>query len=233
MGWWGESFTVASSTLPVILFASGSSYAVHVLGRYYLLRAERSARPTRSRRRCASSGRRCRSPPAPPRSASSRSSPPTCGRCARSASPAARRAALLVTSLTLVPAVVALWPRKAHQEVQLERARRLRSSRMWHWAQRHRRLLVRRRAALGALTVGPMLRVRVRMEPQRVLPRRLRAVAAPSAFSIEHFGGPTFAQVWLSGDFDDPSTLRELARLEDFARSLARRDAGAVGARRR
>jgi len=42
MGWWGEKFTVASSTLPVILFASGSSYAVHVLGRYYLLRAEKS-----------------------------------------------------------------------------------------------------------------------------------------------------------------------------------------------
>src|SRR6185369_16860403 len=42
MGLWGEKFTVATSTLPVILFASGSSYAVHVRGRYYL---ERGARP--------------------------------------------------------------------------------------------------------------------------------------------------------------------------------------------
>src|SRR5581483_9320399 len=43
MGWFGEKFTVATSTLPVILFASGSSYAVHVLGRYYLLRASKPA----------------------------------------------------------------------------------------------------------------------------------------------------------------------------------------------
>ncbi|HEX4460804.1 MAG TPA: MMPL family transporter, partial [Polyangia bacterium] len=43
MGWFGEKFTVATSTLPVILFASGSSYAVHVLGRYYLLRAKHSS----------------------------------------------------------------------------------------------------------------------------------------------------------------------------------------------
>src|SRR5205823_142120 len=32
-----EPFTAASATLPVILFASGTSYAVHVLGRYYVL----------------------------------------------------------------------------------------------------------------------------------------------------------------------------------------------------
>ena len=51
MGWCGEHFTVATSTLPVILFASGSSYAVHVLGRYYLLRASSARRPTPSSRR--------------------------------------------------------------------------------------------------------------------------------------------------------------------------------------
>src|SRR5262249_21077005 len=39
-------------------------------------------------------------------------------------------------------------------------------------------------------------------------------------FLEQHFGGATFAQIWLSGDFDDPLTLRELARLSDFARGL-------------
>src|SRR5205807_10128350 len=44
MGFAKESYNAATSTLPVILFASGSSYAVHVLGRYYLERARNSPR---------------------------------------------------------------------------------------------------------------------------------------------------------------------------------------------
>src|SRR5207237_2214722 len=40
VGGLGVHFTVATSTLPVILFASGSSYAVHVLGRYYLVQKQ-------------------------------------------------------------------------------------------------------------------------------------------------------------------------------------------------
>jgi predicted RND superfamily exporter protein len=72
---------------------------------------------------------------------------------------------------------------------------------------------------LGALTVGPMLRVRVRMQPRaffRVGSEPWRA----EQFLDRHFGGATFAQIWLTGDFDDPSTLRELGRLQDFTRSL-------------
>ena len=49
--WAGETFTAATSTLPVILFAWQPRYAVHVLGRYYL---DARARPARrgAARRC-------------------------------------------------------------------------------------------------------------------------------------------------------------------------------------
>jgi hypothetical protein len=38
MGLLGVPFTVVTGTLPLILFASGSQYAIHILGRYYLVR---------------------------------------------------------------------------------------------------------------------------------------------------------------------------------------------------
>jgi predicted RND superfamily exporter protein len=64
-----------------------------------------------------------------------------------------------------------------------------------------------------------MLRVRVRMEP-RAFFREGSEPWLAERFLDQHFGGATFAQIWLTGDFDDPSTLREVARAEDFARSL-------------
>jgi predicted RND superfamily exporter protein len=39
-------------------------------------------------------------------------------------------------------------------------------------------------------------------------------------FLVERFGGASFVQVQLDGDFDQPTALRELARLDDYARSL-------------
>jgi uncharacterized protein len=218
MGWWGEKFTVASSTLPVILFASGSSYAVHVLGRYYLLRAHHSAADA------IKESLRIVGPPlaiaAGTTAVGFYSFVTTDVRPMRSFGIACGSGVLLcwLTSLTLVPAVVALFPRKAQQELQLDRVGDALVG-MWHWAQRHRRLLFVGALVLGALTVGPMLRVRVRMDPKAFF----RVGSEPwlaDRFLDQHFGGSTFAQVWLSGDFDDPSTLRELARTEDFIRSL-------------
>jgi predicted RND superfamily exporter protein len=218
MGWWGERFTVASSTLPVILFASGSSYAVHVLGRYYLLRETLSAADA------IKESLRIVGPPlaiaAGTTAVGFYSFVTTDVRPMRSFGIACGSGVLLcwLTSLTLVPAVVALWPRKAHQEVQLDRVGDALVA-MWHWAQRHRRLLFAGALVLGALTVGPMLRVRVRMEPKAFFRQGSEPWLA-ERFLDQRFGGSTFAQIWLSGDFDDPSTLRELARLEDFTRSL-------------
>ena len=218
MGWWGEKFTVASSTLPVILFASGSSYAVHVLGRYYLLRAEHSAADA------IKESLRIVGPPLAIAAATTAvgfySFVTTDVRPMRSFGIACGSGVLLcwVTSLTLVPAVVALFPRKAHQEVRLDRLGDALVA-LWHWSQRHRRLLFVGALALGALTVGPMLRVRVRMEP-RAFFRQGSEPWLAERFLDQHFGGATFAQIWLTGDFDDPSSLRELARFCDFARSL-------------
>lgn len=218
MGWWGEKFTVAHSTLPVILFASGSSYAVHVLGRYYLLRADHSAADA------IRESLRIVGPPLAIAAATTAvgfySFVTTDVRPMRSFGIACGSGVLLcwLTSLTLVPAVVALFPRKAHQEVRLDRLGDALVA-MWHWAQRHRRLLFVGALALGALTVGPMVRVRVRMEP-RAFFREGSEPWLAERFLDQHFGGATFAQIWLTGDFDDPSTLRELARFSDFARSL-------------
>jgi predicted RND superfamily exporter protein len=218
MGWWGEKFTVASSTLPVILFASGSSYAVHVLGRYYLLRAEKS--PSEA----ILESLRIVGPPLAIAAATTAvgfySFVTTDVRPMRSFGIQCGSGVMLcwLTSLTLVPAVVSLFPRKAHHEVKLELLGNVLVA-MWHWAQRHRRLLFVGALALGALTVGPMLRVRVRMEPRAFF----RVGSEPwlaERFLDQHFGGATFAQIWLTGDFDDPATLREVARLEDFTRSL-------------
>ncbi|HEY2747581.1 MAG TPA: MMPL family transporter, partial [Polyangia bacterium] len=218
MGWWGEKFTVASSTLPVILFASGSSYAVHVLGRYYLLRAEKSAAEA------IVESLRIVGPPlaiaAGTTAVGFYSFVTTDVRPMRSFGIACGTGVLLcwITSLTLVPAVVSLFPRKSHKEVQLDRIGDALVA-MWHWAQRHRKLLFVGALALGALTVGPMVRVRVRMEP-RAFFREGSEPWLAERFLDQHFGGATFAQIWLTGDFDDPSTLRELGRYSDFARSL-------------
>ncbi len=44
MGHLGEKYTLLSSTLPIVLLASGTAYPVHVLGRYYLERSEHPPR---------------------------------------------------------------------------------------------------------------------------------------------------------------------------------------------
>src|SRR6516162_5630487 len=59
---------------------------------------------------------------------------------------------------------------------------------------------------IAACTVGPMLRVTVRMDPR-------------AFFLEERFGRSIFMQVAVHGDLDDPATLRQLGRLGDFARA--------------
>jgi uncharacterized protein len=218
MGWWGEKFTVASSALPVILFASGSSYAVHVLGRYYLLRASKEP---------AIAIREALSITGPPLLIAAGTTsvgffsfiatdvPPM-----RSFGIACGAGVLLcwLTSLTLVPAVVALWPRAAAP------ARQLRSVGeglvwLWHRARRHRWLVIAVSLACGVLLTGPMLRVTVRMEP-RAFFRKGSEPWLAEKFLEDRFGGALFVQVALAGDLDDPATLREIDRLCAFTSSL-------------
>jgi predicted RND superfamily exporter protein len=126
-----------------------------------------------------------------------------------------------VTSLTLVPAVVALWPgHKGTHATELGAVGNALCA-LWERARRARRLVIVAALALGAATVGPMLRVAVRMEPRAFF----RVGSEPwlaEQFLEERFGGAHFVQVALTGDFNDPATLRELARLEDYTRSLDR-----------
>jgi predicted RND superfamily exporter protein len=122
-----------------------------------------------------------------------------------------------LTSLTLVPAVVAIWPRHASQHLSLEVLGDWMVA-TWHWARRQRRALIVLAIVVASCTVGPMLRVHVRMEPRaffRVESDPWRA----ERFLDERFGGATFMQVALHGDLDDAATLRQLGRLSDFARA--------------
>ena len=203
------------STLPVILFASGSSYAVHVLGRYYLLRARALGRrrdPRVAAHRRAAAGHRRRHHRGRLLLASS---PPTCGRCARSASPAARACSSAGSRRSR-------WSRRwsrcfrarRSSEVQLDRIGDALVAHVALGAAPPPRCSSSARSALGALTVGPMLRVRVRMEPQRLLPRRLRAVAGRALPRSSTSAARTFAQVWLDG---------RLRRSVDAARARAPR----------
>jgi predicted RND superfamily exporter protein len=71
----------------------------------------------------------------------------------------------------------------------------------------------------GLAALKPMRTVEVRMEPHAFF----RPGSEPwqaEAFLDERFGGATFVQVALHGDFADPATLRELERLVDVASGL-------------
>jgi predicted RND superfamily exporter protein len=217
MGWLHDKFTVATSTLPVILFASGSSYAVHVLGRYYMLRARKS--PTESIREAIG----IVGPPlaiaAGTTAVGFYSFVTTDVTPMRAFGIACGSGVMLcwLTSLTLVPAVVALWPRPASEHMSIEVLGDWLVA-TWHWARRQRRAMVIMAIVIAACTVGPMLRVTVRMDP-RAFFREGSDPWRADRFLEERFGGSIFMQVAVHGDLDDPATLRQLGRLGDFARA--------------
>jgi uncharacterized protein len=218
MGWIGDKFTVATSTLPVILFASGSSYAVHVLGRYYLLQKEKPAKEAISEALVIVG------PPLAIAAATTsvgffafvvtdvtpmRNFGIACG---------AGVVLCWVTSLTLVPAVVALWPRHAAPHAKLARIGDWLVD-LWHWSRRYRAGVIGACILAAAICAGPMTRVEVRMEPRAFF----RPGSEPwkaDRFLNEHFGGNTFVLIAAHGDLDDPWTMREIERLSDYARSL-------------
>jgi predicted RND superfamily exporter protein len=220
MGWLGDKFTVATSTLPVILFASGSSYAVHVLGRYYLVREE-GQKPLDA----IAAAIRIVGPPlaiaAGTTAVGFYAMIVSDVRPLRAFGIACGSGVILcwLTSLTLVPAVIALFPReKISQAPQLASLGQA-LVRLWHGSMRRRTAVIAGALVLGAVCVVPMMRVAVRMEPRAFF----RPGSEPwlaERFLDERFGGAHFVQVALHGDFDDPATLRELARLEEFTRSL-------------
>jgi predicted RND superfamily exporter protein len=217
MGFLDEPYTVVSATLPVILFASGSSYAVHLLGRYYAL------------------GGRDGGPGVVEAAAEVVTPSVVIATCTTAAGflsfvvmdirpmrtfgveCAAGVFLCLLATLFLVPAVVTLWPRRAAQPAQLGRVGEA-LTRVGLWAARSRRWLLVGSGVAALATVGPMLEVEVRMEPHNFF----RPGSEPwlaERFLDERFGGSQFLQVSLAGDLTDPATLREVQRLAAFARA--------------
>jgi predicted RND superfamily exporter protein len=220
MGWLGEHWTVATSTLPVILFASGSSYAVHVLGRYYLIRGADSSIDAP-----AAVSEAIGIVAAPLAIAALTTSVGffafivTDVRPMRAFGVACGAGVLLcwLASLTLVPAVIALLPSRGTKPLRLAWLGEG-MVRLWRASERRGLWVLAIAGLLVAGFVPFMLRVRVRMEP-RAFFRPGSDPALAEQFLTERFGGATFVQIAVAGDFDEPASLRELARLEDFARA--------------
>jgi predicted RND superfamily exporter protein len=218
MGWFGDKFTVATSTLPVILFASGSSYAINLLGCFYALRA------TRDGKSAMTEAMRTTGPPlliaAFTTSAGFFSFVATDVRPMRAFGIACGAGVLLcwLAAFTLVPAIIALVPREAQAERRLDRIGDWLVA-LWNGARRHRWLVIAMSAVTVVALVRPMTRVRVRMEPSAFFREGSDPMRAEK-FLETRFGGAHFIQVAVEGDMNDPLVLREVQRLEDYLKSL-------------
>jgi hypothetical protein len=218
MGWLDQRFTVATSVLPVILFASGSAFPVYVLGRYYLERethAPRAAIPAT-----------LRAVFAPLTIDAATTAIGFTAFIVMDVAPmrsfglvcTAGIAMVWLASVTLVPAALTLLPRRCPpRDHLLSLGRGL--YRLWRWSERRAWSLAAVFVAVLAGSLLPISSVEVRMEPSaffRVGSEPWRA----QQFLEQRFGGAGFLQVELRGDFDDPANLREVERLASFARAL-------------
>ena len=224
MGLLGVPFTVVTGTLPLILFASGSQYAIHILGRYYLVRG---ASPQLSPVQAAAESMRIAGPPVTVAALN----------CAlgflsflvmnigamRAFGVAAAGGAVCcwLLSVTVLPAVVARWQGRRSSTPSHARFTALGAVMLRVFA-----LVRRQRVAVAALAVAVaavcgafMTRVQVRMEPSAFF-RPGSEPAEAQHFLDTQFGGAQFAQVVVEGDVTDPQSLSELRRLAAYARSL-------------
>lgn len=220
MGLWGEPFTVVTGTLPLILFASGSQYAIHVLGRYYLVRTERP--PLEAAREAL----RIAGPPVLVAALNCclgfLSFSVMNIRAMRTFGYACSIGVILcfALSVTVLPAVVARWQRGqgAGGHVRFTRLGGV----MWaifRFARRHRVPVALGAFVLAAASGGFMTRVQVRMEP-RAFFRPGSEPAEAQRFLDSELGGAQFVQILLEGELTDPRALAEVRRLGAFARAL-------------
>ncbi|MFO0576770.1 MAG: MMPL family transporter [Polyangia bacterium] len=222
MGLLGEPFTVVTGTLPLVFFASGSQYAIHILGRYYLIRAEQ---PRLSPLDAAVAALRIAGPPVTVAAVN----------CClgflsflvmnisamRAFGVACSLGVVLcwLLSVTVLPSVAAAWPGSGGKgHVRFTALGGLLQA-VFDFAQRRRWLVVGASGLLALLCAGGMTRVQVRMEP-RAFFRPGSEPALAQEFLDTRFGGAQFAQVVVEGDLKDPRTLQELRRLTAFARAL-------------
>lgn len=223
MGLVGQPFTVVIGTLPLILFASGSQYAIHILGRYYLVRGEQ---PQASTLTAAREALRIAGPPVTVAALNC---------CVGFLSFLVMNIGAMrvfgiacavgvgfcwLLSVTVLPAAVAQWQRGGTSTARArftELGGVLTSG--FAWVRRHRVLVVVLTGALAAVGSVGMSRVKVRMEP-RAFFRPGSEPAEAQRFLDREFGGAQFVQIVIDGDLGDPRSLAEVRRLGAFARSL-------------
>ena len=222
LGLHGDKFTVVMGTLPLVLFASGSQYAIHILGRYYLIR---SAEPSRN---ALSAAREALTVAGPPVVVAALNC------CVGFLSflvmnISAMRAfgvaccvgiiACCAFSLTVAPSMVAHF--QADRPASEASFTRLGSflSGLFSWVRRRRAAIAIGVVALSCVCGYFMTRVTVRMEPKAFF-RPGSEPALAQKFLDDKFGGAAFVQVLLDGDMTDPRSLHEVRRLSAFARSL-------------
>ena|GEM_PF-2782843 len=219
MGFLGEKFTALTSTLPIILLATGSTYAIHVLGRFDIELSETGS----VQQALARTGQILAAPVA----------------IAAWTTSAAFLSFLIMdvrpmrvfgvgvglgtivcwlTAVTLVPAVLRIRPRHTPERGWMLGLGHVLS---WAWerAMRHRFVILASLALLTLCAVVPLGGVRVRMEPQAFF-REGSPAWQSQRFLEDTFGGARFVQVAIDGDFEEPANLQELARITDFARSI-------------
>lgn len=214
MGFVGERYTVLTSTLPVLLLATGSAYAVHVLGRYYLEREQHDeveaiavavsvvARPVAiaASTTCVAFLAFLVMDVAPMR--------------AFGLEVALGTAVCWLTAMTLIPAVLALVPRAPQREQLLPLGGALYAA--WRFTERHRVAVLSVIGGFTLLVALPMERIAVKTEAQAFLEEGSPAWRAQRFFE-ERFGGARFVQVLVEGDMGDPTALRRVAMLVERA----------------
>ncbi len=212
MGIAGVDANIVLSAMPVILFAVGSAYAIHVLVRYYALRKDRSCEealvatlvqigPTVL-------------------AAGLTTVAGLLSFTAMDIEPMRQFGIFtglgigtaLLLSLTFVPAVVRVTELKARDISEGALGRVL--ARLVVGAQRRRAIIA---VALGLVVAGGAAmagRVEARMESAAFFADDSPPARA-NTFLAEQFGGSTFIQVMVEGDMNDPGVLREVQRLAD------------------
>lgn len=212
MGLAGEEANIVLSSMPVILFAVGSAYGIHVLVRYYALANDDS---------CERAVHRTLVQIGPTVLAAGLTT--VAGLLSFLAMDIAPMRtfglytglgilATLVLSLTFIPAVVRVLGLRGRSLEESMWAGLV--ERMTVMAQRHKQALLV--ALLAASAVGAALawRVEARMETSAFFDEGSPPDRAED-FLRERFGGSQFVQLAFSGDLNDPHALRELQRIAD------------------
>lgn len=222
LGLAGDKFTVVMGTLPLVLFASGSQYAIHILGRYALIRA---AEPTRAPLSAAHEAVVIAGPPvivAALNCCVGFLSFLVMNIGAMRVFGVACCVGIVVCcafSLTVVPSVIANFQsRSLNTEARFTRVGAFLSS-VFGFVRNHRWAVI---GAVVGLSVGCgffITRVTVRMEPKAFFRPGSQPDLAQK-FLDQKFGGAAFVQVLVEGDMTDPRSLHEVRRLAAFARSL-------------